>query len=68
MTYHLSTTWTIIILLLFVWDLFWRGIALWKSGRNGEKAWFLAILVLNSAGILPIFYLSLRDLQNNKSS
>jgi hypothetical protein len=42
---------------LIVWGVFWKGLALWKSGRNNQPKWFLAILVLNTAGILPIIYL-----------
>jgi hypothetical protein len=42
---------------LVIWDLIWKGIALWKSGRNNQLKWFIAILVLNTVGILPIIYL-----------
>ncbi len=39
-----------------IWELVWKGIGLWKSARNGRKAWFVAILVFNTVGILPIIY------------
>lgn len=42
---------------LIVWELVWKGIALWKSARNSQSNWFVALLVLNTAGILPIIYL-----------
>lgn len=46
-----------IIILLFIWDLYWRGIALWKAARNKDVRWFIALLIINSVGILPLLYL-----------
>lgn len=45
------------LLVLSVWSLFWKGLALWHSARRGEYWWFLAMLVLNTVGILEIVYL-----------
>ena len=42
---------------LVIWEIVWKGIALWKSGRNNQLKWFIAILILNTVGILPIVYL-----------
>ena len=49
-----------LILLLAMWELVWKGLALWKAARNDEKYWFAAILFINTAGILPIMYLVLK--------
>lgn len=57
MTYDLSTTWTVLLVALAIWELFWKGVALWKTGRRNQLGWFIAILLVNSAGILPIIYL-----------
>jgi magnesium-transporting ATPase (P-type) len=46
-----------ILPILLIWDLFWRGTGLWKSATNGQKYWFVALLLVNSLGILPIIYL-----------
>lgn len=43
--------------LLAAWSLFWKGLALWKSARNDERYWFVALLVINTMGILEILYL-----------
>lgn len=43
--------------LLMVWSVFWKGLALWHSAKKGEQWWFIALLVLNTAGILEIIYL-----------
>lgn len=50
----LNSPWVLVILL---WELIWKGIALWKTGRNNQLKWFIAILILNTVGILPIVYL-----------
>lgn len=42
---------------LIIWEAVWKGIALWKSGRNNQLKWFIAILIFNTVGILPIVYL-----------
>ena len=42
---------------LIVWSLVWKGLALWKAARLGHKGWFVALLLLNTAGILDILYL-----------
>lgn len=42
---------------LGVWDAVWKGIAMWKSARGSQLAWFVCILVFNTVGILPIVYL-----------
>lgn len=38
-------------------DLILRGLALWRSAQKKEKWWFVALLVVNSMGILPGVYL-----------
>lgn len=40
-------------------DLVLRGFALWKSARRDQNIWFIALLVVNSVGILPLIYLLL---------
>lgn len=43
---------------LIIWGAIWKGIALWKSGRNNQIIWFVFMFVLNTAGILSIIYLA----------
>jgi len=55
------------LIIVSVWELVWKGIAMWKCGRNKQLAWFIFILMLNTAGILPIVYLLFfRKDKNNK--
>jgi hypothetical protein len=45
------------LLLITLWSLFWKGFGLWHSAKNQQKGWFIAILILNTMGLLPILYL-----------
>ena len=38
-------------------DVVLKGFALWRSARKGQNVWFIALLIVNSLGILPAFYL-----------
>ena len=47
----------VLVLLLIAWSLTWKGLALWHAARLGHKAWFVALLVVNTLGILEIIYI-----------
>jgi hypothetical protein len=40
-----------------IWVLFWKGCSLWIAGKNNQKWWFVALLILNTLGILEIIYI-----------
>lgn len=42
---------------VMVWALAWKGFALWRAGRLNQPKWFVALLVINTLGILEIIYL-----------
>lgn len=46
------------IILLIIWSVIWKGIALWHAARNNQKGWYIALLIINTIGILEIVYLS----------
>lgn len=47
-----------LFLIIFVfWSIIWKGMALWKAARLGSKGWFVALLIINTLGILEILYL-----------
>jgi hypothetical protein len=48
-----------VIVLLAIWDGVWKLIAMWKSARNNQLAWFICLAIFNTAGILPILYILL---------
>lgn len=43
--------------LIFLWSIIWKGIALWKAAKQDQRNWFIAILILNTIGILEVVYL-----------
>jgi hypothetical protein len=46
-----------LIVVIVIWEAIWKGIGMWKAGRNNQLAWFIVILLINTIGILPIVYL-----------
>lgn len=53
----LSPGYTIAILLIALWTLPWKGVALWKSAQKKQLGWFVAMLILNTFAILEITYI-----------
>ena len=45
------------LILLGVWTVAIKGYALWHAAKNGQKEWFIALLILNTIGILELMYL-----------
>jgi Family of unknown function (DUF5652) len=46
-----------IVFVVLLWTLVLKGVALWFAARGGQKRWFIALLVINTGGILEIVYL-----------
>ena len=46
-----------IVPVITLWAIPWKGVALWKSARLGQKWWFVALLLVNTAAILEILYI-----------
>lgn len=46
-----------VIVLLAIWDAVWKTIAMWKSARHNQLAWYICLVIFNTAGILPILYI-----------
>lgn len=52
------TGWAAFLLVpLTAWSLFWKGWALWKAAKNDSKPWFIALLIVNTLGILEMLYI-----------
>lgn len=54
-TFITQNIWWIII--LAIWGYAWKAWALWRSARINQPVWFVVLLLVNTAGILDIFYL-----------
>jgi len=46
-----------IFFLIIIWTFFWKGYSLWTSAKNKQKGWFIALLIINTFGILEIIYI-----------
>jgi methionyl-tRNA synthetase len=46
-----------LLLIIVLWSIFWKGLALWHSGRRGHVWIFIIFLIVNTVGILEIIYL-----------
>jgi len=46
-----------LMLVVVLWTLVWKGLALWHAAKNGQFIWFVVLLLVNTVGILEIVYL-----------
>ncbi len=46
-----------LVLFVSLWELYWKGRGLWIAAQKKHLKWFIAMLVLNTVGLLPILYL-----------
>ncbi len=52
-----SPLFTFLYFVIIAWSFFWKGLALWHCAQNRQKYWFVALLVLNTLGIVEVVYL-----------
>lgn len=55
-----------VLIIIMVWSAVWKAIALWKSARNKQLAWFVVLCIFNTMGLLEILYLAFW--QKNKNT
>jgi len=46
-----------ILVLLIIWSLAWKAVALWKAARKNQVWWFVALMLINTMGLLEILYI-----------
>ncbi len=46
-----------LFLILVAWSFVWKGMALWRAAKKGDKVWFIVFLIVNTLGLLEILYL-----------
>jgi len=57
-----------LIITIFVWSFIWKLLALWKSARKSNVAWFIILALLNTVGILEILYIYIfSEIPKNKN-
>ena len=47
----------LVTILAVVWSMAWKGVALWRAGRNAHLVWFIVLFIVNTLGILEIIYI-----------
>ena len=52
------------LILVLIWVIIWKGLALWQSARKGQKVWFVALLIVNTLGLLEIVYVLMNRYQS----
>ncbi len=60
---------TVLIAVLFIvialWALVWKTLAVWHAARNKQRLWMIALLLVNTVGVLEIIYLAWFRKDNN---
>jgi hypothetical protein len=46
-----------LVILIILWTLPWKGVALWRAAGNKHLAWFVCIFIFNTLAILEIIYI-----------
>jgi hypothetical protein len=58
----------LILGIIAIWSLIWKGFALWKSARKNHIVWFIVLLIVNTLGVLEILYIFIfSKLDSNKT-
>ena len=55
-----------VFLVLAIVDLVLKGWALWRAARMSKQWWFIALLIVNSVGILPVIFLLMTNTEYAK--
>ena len=56
-----------LFLVLIIWSLIWKGLALWRAAKRNDKAWYVIMLLVNLAGLIEIIYLLTTNPKKDKS-
>ncbi len=62
-----GTTVMVLFFIISIWTLVWKGLALWKSSKKNHLIWFIALLIVNTVGILEILYIFIFSKMSLKS-
>lgn len=57
MQQQLATKYPWLVMLLQIWSIPWKGLALWIAAKKNDKWWFIALLILQTIGIVDIIYI-----------
>jgi hypothetical protein len=57
MNSYLGISFSPLIIIVLIWSLIWKGLALYQAGKRQEPWWFVILLIVNTLGILEIVYI-----------
>jgi len=57
-----------ILVVIVIWSIVWKLIALWKAARKGHMTWFVILALVNTVGILEILYFYIFSEMNYKKN
>lgn len=46
-----------LLLAVALWTIPWKGVALWKAARNGDRWWFVILLIISDLAVLELLYI-----------
>lgn len=55
----------LLFIVIAVWSLAWKTLAVWHAARNKQRLWMIALLLVNTVGVLEIIYLAWFRKDNN---
>lgn len=47
----------VLITIFTIWSVLWKGYSVWTAVKHNHKGWFIALLILNTIGILDMIYI-----------
>jgi len=56
-----------LVLIILVWTIPWKGVALWRSAKNNQPIWFIIFLLVNTLAILEILYIFVFSFRHKKN-
>lgn len=57
-----------LIVVLVIWELVLKLLAMWKAAQRKELLWFVLIAIFNTVGILPLIYLLLNKKEQDEEA
>lgn len=57
----------VLFLIIALWSVAWKTLAVWHAARNKQRLWMIALLLVNTVGVLEIIYLAWFRKDNNSN-
>ncbi len=59
-TPQLTPEFVLLAIVVYIWTIFWKAIALWRASHANQRNWFIALVILsiiNLVGIPELIFL-----------